>query len=93
MPHSNSAKKRLRQSIKRNLYNKSIKRALRTQRKRFLVALTAGDPEAATAELSRTVRAFKKAAAKGVIHTNAASRTESRLAQKLNALKAAEPSA
>ena len=93
MPHSNSAKKRLRQSIKRNLYNKSIKRTLRTQRRKFLAAVTAGDAETAAVEFRQTVKAYKQAAAKGVIHSNAVSRTESRLAQKLNALAEHQPSA
>ena len=88
MPHSKSAKKRVRQSIKRQLHNKAIRSAIRTQRKKFLATVAAGDAGAAAAEFRKTVRAYKKAAAKGVIHTNAASRTESRLAQKLNALKA-----
>jgi len=86
MPHSKSARKRVRQNIKHRLRNKSIKNALATQRKRFLAAVAAGDHEAATVEFRRTVKAYKKAAAKGVVHANAASRTESRLAQKLNGL-------
>lgn len=86
MPHSKSAKKRLRQSIRRYLYNKSIKSALRSQRKKFLAAVAAGDLEAARAEFRLTVKAYKQAAAKDVIHDNAAARAESRLARKLNAL-------
>ncbi len=89
MPHSKSAKKRLRQSIKQRLHNKSIKSALATQRKKFLAAVAADVREAATAEFRRIVKAYKKAAAKGVVHGNAARRTESRLARKLNALTSA----
>jgi len=92
MPHSNSAKKRLRQSVTRSLHNRSIKRTLRTQRKKFLAAVAAGDAEAAAAEFRRTVKTYKQAAAKGVIHSNVVSRTESRLAQKLNALAEHQPS-
>ncbi len=93
MPHSNSAKKRLRQSIKRSLDNRSIKRTLKTQRKKFLAAVTAGNAETAAAEFRRTVKAYKQAAAKGVIHSNAVSRAESRLAHRLNALAEHQPSA
>jgi len=88
MPHSKSAKKRVRQNIKRQLHNKAIRSSIRTQRKKFLAAVAAGDAGAAAAEFRKTVRAYKKAAAKGVIHTSAASRTESRLAQRLNTLGA-----
>jgi len=86
MPHSKSAKKRLRQSVKRNLRAKSIKNALKSQRKKFLSAVASGDQALAAAEFRRAAKAYKQAAAKGVIHVNAASRTESRLAQRLNAL-------
>jgi len=93
MPHTKSAKKRLRQSIKRHLYNKSIKSAIKTQRKKFLAAVSAGDLEAARTEFRRTVKVYKQAAAKGVIHDNVAARVESRLARKLNALIAAQSAA
>jgi len=93
MPHSRSAKKRLRQSIKQRLHNKSIRGAIKTQRKKFLAAAAGGDTEAATAEFRRTIKAYKKAAAKGVIHANAASRAESRLAHKLNTLTSGAPPA
>ncbi len=88
MAHSKSAKKRLQQNLKRNLHNRSIKAGLKTQRKKFLAALATGDREAATTQFREAVKLHKKAAAKGVIHANAASRTESRLAQKLNTLQA-----
>jgi small subunit ribosomal protein S20 len=91
MPHSQSAKKRLRQNIKRNLYNKSAKSAIKTQRKKFLAAAAAGNTDAAETEFRKTVKAFRKASAKKVIHANAASRAESRLALRLNALKGKQP--
>jgi small subunit ribosomal protein S20 len=91
MPHSGSAKKRLRQNIKRNLHNKSAKSTIKTQRKKFLAVAAAGNSEAAEAEFRKTVKAFRKAAAKKVIHANHASRVESRLALRLNALKGKQP--
>jgi small subunit ribosomal protein S20 len=93
MPHSRSAKKRLRQSITRNLYNKSVTSAIKTQRKKFLAAVAAGNVEVAETEFRKTVKAFRKAAAKKVVHTNAAGRVESRLAVRLNALKGKQPAA
>jgi small subunit ribosomal protein S20 len=91
MPQSQSAKKRLRQNIKRRLYNNSIKSAIKTQRKKFLAAVVAGNAAAAETEFRKTVKAFRKAAAKSVIHANAASRAEARLALRLNVLKATSP--
>jgi len=93
MPHSRSAKKRLRQSITRNLYNKSAKSAIKTQRKKFLAAVAAGNVAVAETEFRKTVKAFRKAAAKKVVHANAAGRVESRLALRLNALKGKQPAA
>jgi len=58
------------------------KSALRTAVKRFLVSLN-GDKETAKATLERTIKAVDKAAAKGLIHKNAAARRKSRLTKKL----------
>jgi small subunit ribosomal protein S20 len=93
MPQSQSAKKRLRQNITRNLYNKSITSAIKTQRKKFLAAAAAGDVAAAETEFRKAVKAFRKAAAKKVIHANQAGRVESRLALRLNGLKSKQASA
>jgi len=87
MPTLASAKKRLRQDLKRRLRNRSVKQALRTQLGKFLHALEAGDLELARQEFKNSVRALDKTATKGVIHQNAAARRKSQFAKKLAALE------
>ena len=91
MAHSLSAKKRIRQSIKRRARNRSRKDVLKGQVKLFLSALAGGDVNKAQDELRKTVQRLDKVAAKGTIHRNAASRKRSRLTRRLNAMKAAGP--
>ena len=44
MPHTSSAKKRLRQNTKRCLHNRAIKKALKLQIKKVLETAGVGDP-------------------------------------------------
>lgn len=88
MAHSLSAKKRIRQSLKRRARNRFRKEAIKQQVKSFQAALTTGDLNKAEAELRKTVQRLDKVAAKHTIHKNTASRKRSRLAKRLNALKA-----
>lgn len=87
MPIMKSAKKRLRQNIKRNLRNRVHKSALKTQMKKFLSSLKGGNVQAAEEELRRTIKKIDKIAAKGIIHKNTASRKKSRLTKRLNQIK------
>ena len=86
MAHSLSAKKRIRQSIKRRARNRARKDVLKTQVKGFLSALGGSDVNKAKEEFRLTVRRLDKTAAKHTIHKNAASRKRSRLAKRLNAM-------
>lgn len=88
MAHSLSAKKRIRQSIKRRARNRARKDAVKEQVKTYLAAVTAGDVAKAETELRNVTRRLDKVAAKRTIHKNAASRKRSRLTKRLNALKA-----
>jgi small subunit ribosomal protein S20 len=90
MPHTKSAKKRLRQNEKRRLHNRAIKKALRKQIKGFLEVLKAGTLEQVRAEFDKTAKRLDKAAAKRIIHPNMAARKKSQLQLKVNA-KAAQP--
>ncbi len=83
MPNIQSAKKRVKVSEKKNLRNRIIKSEVRTSVKKFDAAVAA-DPTNATAQLSASSAAIDKAAAKGVIHKNAANRKKARLAKQLN---------
>ena len=83
MPNIKSAKKRVKVSEKKNLRNRMVKSGMRTAVKKFVVALEA-DPTTANAQLTATTSAIDKAAAKGVIHKNAANRKKARLAKQLS---------
>ena len=75
MPNTASAKKRLRQNEKKRLRNMAAKSRIRTETKK---ALGGGD-------VSTAFSAIDRAAAKGIIHKNAAARRKSRLAKRLAA--------
>ncbi len=83
MPNIQSAKKRVKVSEKKNLQNRIVKSGVRTSIKKF-DAVVAADPQNAQAQLSATSAAIDKAAAKGVMHKNAANRKKARLAKQLN---------
>ena len=86
-----SAKKRMRQNLRRRARNRAVKSATRTQVRKFLAALAAGDLQAAQDQFRLAARALDKAAGHGVLHKNTAARQKSRLAAKLNrALAAAQ---
>lgn len=85
-----SALKRVRQSIKRNLRNKTIKTYLKTLVKKVESAVSSGNREDATKAFKEAIKAFSIAASKGIIHKNKASRNISKLAKKVNSLFKAE---
>jgi len=89
MPHSLSAAKRVRQSAKRRLRNRSAKSAVKTQVKKLLTAIEAGDVAAAAAQQQAAASVLDKAVTRGILHKRTAARRKSRLAAKLNKLKAA----
>ena len=89
MAHSLSAKKRIRQTLKRRARNRARKDVLKDQIKSFTAAITGGNIEKAKEEFRKTTQRLDKVAAKHTIHKNAASRKRSRLAKRLNALVAA----
>jgi len=86
--HSLSAKKRVRQALKRRARNRARKEVIKDQVKAFNVALSGGDMSKAEQELRNVVSRLDKVAAKGTIHRKTESRKRSRLARKLNAVRA-----
>jgi small subunit ribosomal protein S20 len=82
MPHTSSAKKSLRQDEKRRIRNRTAKKAIRVQIRTFTSAL---GTDSAAAEFKAAIRKLDKAAAKRVIHPNAAARKKSQLARQLAA--------
>jgi small subunit ribosomal protein S20 len=88
MPHTKSAKKRLRQSLQRRAKNRAVKSAIKTQVKKVRAAVAAGDLAKAEAEFRLAAEKMDRAGAKRIIHPNKAARTKSRLAQLMKSAKA-----
>jgi small subunit ribosomal protein S20 len=84
--HHASALKQERQSLKRRARNRRSVSQLKTQVRKLRAVIETGDGEAARKLLSETVGQIDKAAKKGVVHDNAASRYKSRLTRRVNAL-------
>jgi len=72
--------------------NRARKSQVKTQVKRLETALGAGNVEAADTEFRATVKKLDKVAATSTMHKKTAARKKSRLAKKLNALKAKQQS-
>lgn len=83
MPNSTSAKKALRQNLKRRQHNRMHRSALRTAIKKCRSAAQAGQHDEARELFRVAAKKLDKAAAKGLIHRNAAARTKSRLSRLL----------
>ena len=88
MPNINSAKKRVLVTEKKTIQNKAIKSALKTQIKKFLAAVHAGDKELANKLYPETVSAIDSAASKGILHKNNAANKKAKLAKRLAAIAA-----
>ena len=88
MANHKSAIKRHKQSLVRKERNKAVKTSLRTATKRVLTATAGTDTGEATSQLKLAIKAFDKAASKGVIHKKTASRNKSRLTKKINSMAA-----
>jgi small subunit ribosomal protein S20 len=76
-----SAEKRARQSERRRTRNRAVTSALRTRVKAVREAIAAGDKTAAAAKLHEAEKALRKAATKGIVKKETASRQVSRLAR------------
>jgi len=82
-----SAIKRNRQNEKRREHNRVYRGSARTFVRKALLTIESGDVEASREATMVAVKALDKAAQKGVIHKNNASRRKSRLMRKLAALE------
>lgn len=85
MANIKSAKKRTKVIAKKTANNRIKKSIIKTAEKKFLEAIEAGDKELALDRFKAVEKAIDKAAAKNILHKNAAARKVSRLAKKLNA--------
>jgi len=86
--HSLSAKKRAKQNTKRNTINRARKSRVKTQIKHFESVLDSGDSEAASEQYRLAAKKLDKTAATSTMHKKTAARKKSRLAKRLNSLKA-----
>jgi small subunit ribosomal protein S20 len=84
MPHTRSAKKNMRKNEVRKLRNRTTKKIIKTQLKKFADTAATGTPEQLREEFTATVKKLDKAAAKRVLHPNAAARKKSQLAKALH---------
>lgn len=83
MPNTKSAERRMRNSARKQLQNRSVKSRLHTLEKSYLTLLGAGKREDAGKVLRDVTSAFDKAAKSGVVHRATADRKKSRLALRL----------
>jgi len=86
--HSLSAKKRIRQNAKHRTLNRARKSVLKTSTKRFMTAIDESSMEKAQVEYKLLAKKLDQAACTSTMHKNTASRVKSRLAKRLNSLKA-----
>ena len=88
MAHSLSAKKRVRQNLKRRARNRARKDQIKDSVKGFTAAITSGKLDQAEKALRAASQKLDRIATKGTIHKNTAARKRSRLAKRLNVAKA-----
>ena len=88
MANTPSAKKATRKIARRTAVNKNRRSRVRTFIRKVEEALASGDKAAAQAAFTAAQPELMRAATKGVLHRNTASRKVSRLAQRLKALTA-----
>ena len=81
---SKSAVKRARQSEVRTLRNRSAKNTLKTLSKNVEAAVKEKDDAGSKVALKKAVQGIDKAASKGILHRNTASRKVSRLSRLVN---------
>ncbi len=84
MPNIKSAKKRVLVTQTKTLQNKMFKTQLKTDIKKYQAALAAGDMALAQETYKIAVKKIDQAAARGIIHKNAAARKKSQFTKALN---------
>lgn len=88
MPNIKSAIKRVSVIEKKTLRNNMIKSGYRTAVRKFEEAIDSKDAKSAESLFVEATKKIDMACSKGVIVKNTAARKKSRLAKKLNAVKA-----
>ena len=88
MANTRSAKKMARKIVKRTEINRSRRSRMRTFLRKVEEAIAGGDAAAAAAALRAAEPEIMRAAQKGIVHKNTASRKVSRLASRIRTLSA-----
>ncbi len=88
MANTASAKKAARKIARRTATNKARRSRVRSFIRKVEEALLAGDKDAATVAFKAAEPELMRAASKGIVHRNTASRKVSRLASRLKTLSA-----
>lgn len=86
MPNTASAKKRMRQTVKRTLLNKGQRSKMRTLIRQVNEAIEAGDKGTAQSLLVQAHGAIDKCAKANIMHANTAANRKSKLTKRVNAL-------
>ena len=86
MANTTSAKKAVRKIARRTAVNRSRRSKMRTFVRKVEEAIASGDASAAQAALASAEPIMMRAAQKGVVHKNTASRSVSRLTRRVKAL-------
>ena len=88
MAHSLSAKKRVRQNVRRRALNRARKSQVKTQIKHLEATMEEGNVTVAEEQFKQLAKKLDKVASTPTMHKKTAARKKSRLAKKINALKA-----
>ena len=88
MANTKSAAKSARQSVIRRTRNAGVITAIKSEQKKLRKALAGGKPEVTKASFVNLTSSLDKAAKRGIIHPNAASRRKSRMNKALAKAKA-----
>ena len=84
MPNIKSAKKRVIVTKTKTLQNKMFRTQLKTDIKKYQAAVAAGDTALAQETYKAAVKKIDQAAARNIIHKNAAARKKSQFTKILN---------
>ena len=88
MANHTSAKKRIRQTIRRTTVKRSRRGAIRTELRTVEEAIASGDKKLAQTAFKAAEPALMVGVVKGIIHKNTATRKLSRLSKRIKAMAA-----
>jgi small subunit ribosomal protein S20 len=86
LPQIKSSIRSMKTDAELRIANASVKSNIKTAARKTVETIKDGNAEEAKSLLTKATSAIDKAAAKGVIHKNAAARKKSRLTRKVNAI-------